>query len=111
MQQVNANEKIYKCDLGETVTFTFTAKSTNSNIFFRLRGSDMLRKVQGNTLDIPITRDLTIVFITFDFINESGTGGSYKVELKGSNNGSFEDKPSVLQAGDISPERRYAFTT
>ena len=49
------------------------------------------------------------LFVFFHFINESGTGASYQIELLGGQGENFPDDPPVPQAGDLVPVRSYFF--
>jgi hypothetical protein len=111
MQQVSAISNVYKCADTETVTLTFVAHNTDMRITYRFDDEDQPRIMQGNSFSFKRTLPLRILRVFFHFINESGTGGSYDVQLSGSNGGTFPDPPPVLQAGEFVPFRRYAFIT
>ena len=109
MEKVSTASRVYKCDNGETVSITFTAHNTDMRITYRFDDENDPHIVQGDTLTFIVDQPLRILRVFFHFINESGTGGSYDVELSGSNGGDFPDPPPVRQAGDLVPVRRYAF--
>ena len=65
--------------------------------------------MKGDSFDFQVTTPIRILRVFFHFINEEGTGGAYDVTLSGSLGGVFPDTPSVKQAGDFVPFRRYVF--
>lgn len=109
MQQVSAISNVYKCAGDETVTMSFVAHNIDMRITFRFEDEAQPRLMQGDSFSFQRTLPLRILIVFFHFINESGTGGSYDVQLSGSKGGTFPDPPPVLQAGDFVPFRRYAF--
>ena len=109
MQQLSVSGRVFKCGMGETVTFGFVAHNTDSRITYRFDNETDPKIVQGDTLSFKVTHDLTVLRVFYHFINEAGTGGSYDVGLSGSEGGQFADKPSVKQSGVLVPVRRYAF--
>src|SRR5258708_6286743 len=110
MQQTDVFNKIYKCLNGEKVTFTFIATGTASRIHWMLQGSNDLNPVQNDTFTTEGIAEETVVIIIFDFINESGTGGSYDVSLQGDKGGGkFHDVPSTDQNCDALLPGSYLF--
>jgi len=109
MEKISDASRAYKCDVGETVTISLTAQNTDLRVTYRFDDEDIANVVQGNSFSFPVASPFRILRVFFHFINQSGTGGSYDIQLAGSNGGTFPDLPSVLQAGDFVPFRRYAF--
>jgi len=108
MQKTTDGGVAYRCASGETVTLTFEAHNTDLRVTYRFEDEEMGRVVQGDSLIFPVSLP-RILRVFFHFINESGAGGSYDVTLSGSLGGVFPDRPSVEQAGDFVPFRRYKF--
>ena len=108
MKKISDASRAFKCDPGETVTMTFTAHNTDLRVTCRFE-DESTAKVVGSSFNFKVEQPFRILHVFFHFINQSGTGGSYDVQVSGSNGGSFPDTPSVLQAGDFVPSRRYAF--
>jgi len=109
MEQISNASRAFKCDQGETVTMTFAEHNTSMRVTYRFDDQDTAQVVEGNSFSFGVDQPFRILRVFFHFINESGTGGSYDVRLEGSNGGSFDDPPPVLQAGPFVPFRRYAF--
>lgn len=109
MEKISDASRAFKCSNGEQVTLKFTNHNTDLRVSYRFDDEATPRVVQGDSLTFPLTEPFRILRVFFHFINEAGTGGSYDIELSGSEGGAFQDEPSVLQAGDFVPFRRYAF--
>ncbi|MGH9752107.1 MAG: hypothetical protein ACREA2_04930 [Blastocatellia bacterium] len=109
MERVSAENRVFKCVLGERVTLKFTPHNTDLRVTFRFRNDTTPRIVQGDSLTFVVNGGQMELFVFFHFINGSGTGGSYEVELNGDRGGNFPDDPPVQQAGHLVPLRSYFF--
>ena len=110
MEKVNVGGgTAYKCANGETATMSFVAHNTDVRVTFEFEDGGGPQQVQGNSMSFTMNKPQRILRVFFHFVNQAGTGGSYDVTLSGSAGGSFPDPPSVDQAGDFVPSRRYVF--
>jgi hypothetical protein len=74
---------------GEGVTVTVTEQNTVFAVTYRLDGKEKVLK-KGDKINFKLDSSKTIELrMVFDFANESGTGGSYRVVLTGSAGGTF----------------------
>ena len=110
MQKISEGGVAYKCASGETVTLAFVARNTDMRITYRFEDEETARVMQGSSLNFTVSLPFRVLRVFFHFINETGAGGAYDVTLSGSAGGVFPDPPSVEQAGDFVPFRRYVFT-
>jgi hypothetical protein len=106
MEQVSTTSSVFKCEMNETVTLTFTPHNTDMLITYRI-DEEPSKAVAGNSLSFRSSRPLMILQVVFHF---NGNGGSYDISLNGSEGGDFTDPPPARQSHDIPPIRRYAFT-
>jgi hypothetical protein len=106
MEQVSSTSSVFKCENGETVTFTFDSSNTDVLVTYNI-DNGASKSVTGDSFSFTPEGGLTILRVFFHF---NGAGGSYGVSLSGSEGGDFPDPPRVRQAHDLVPTRRYAFT-
>ena len=100
MQQLSADEGVYKCDDGEQVTIrlrpddpnffgaTYTFSSENSAAHL----------VTNNQIQFHMSGEWMRIFIVFHF---TGPTGSCGVELSGSNGGNFTDPSNISKTGNV----------
>ena len=111
MQKVLIEESVaYQCSNGETATLKFFPHNTDLRVTCVFEDGGGPQNVVDGTFSFVMNKPLRILRVFFNFVNQAGTGGSYDVELSGSEGGSFPDPPPVRQVGNSVPSRRYAFT-
>lgn len=99
----------YRCSNGEEVTVSYVAHNTDSRVTFQFENDGGPQNGGPDDFSFTVTKPKRILRVFFHFVNESGTGGSYDVELSGSDGGEFPDPPSVDQVLDDPQSRRYVF--
>ena len=110
MQQINANDRVYKCVAGEQVSITLTPSDTNTfgaTYTFSSEPS-AAHVVTGNQIQFDMKGDWMRIFVTFFF---SGATGTCQVDLNGSNGGNFTDPIIVVKTGNIPPIGFWTFQT
>jgi hypothetical protein len=107
MTETDSVNLFYLGGNGEDVTVTVTEQNTVFDVTYRLAGKEgVLNK--GQDLEFKLDSSKTIELrMVFDFENESGTGGSYRVVLTGSNGGNFAK--TWKQFGNKPKIKTYAF--
>jgi hypothetical protein len=110
MQKLNMEDGVaYQCSNGEEVTLKFSNFNTDLRVTCEFEDGGGPQGVEGDSFTFTMTKPERFLDVFFHFVNESGTGGSYRVELSGSEGGVFPDPPPVRQVGDSVPSRRYTF--
>jgi len=99
----------YRCSDGEEVTVSYVAHNTDSRVTFQFVNDGGPQNGGPDDFNFTVSQPKRILRVFFHFVNESGTGGSYDVELSGSDGGVFPDPPSVDQVLDDPQARRYVF--
>ena len=100
MQQLNANDGVYKCDSGEQVTMTLTPDDPNffgATYTFSSENS-AAHVVNNNQIQFTMTGEWVRIFVVFHF---TGQTGSCNVDLSGSNGGNFRDPSTISKTGNV----------
>lgn len=109
MRRVSAANRVYNCENDERITLTFTAHNTDLRITFKFDHLDSADTVGGNSTTFTVDREIIVFRVQYHFVNQTGTGGSYEVEVSGNKGGIFPDNPRIKQSGDLPLFRRYIF--
>jgi hypothetical protein len=99
----------YRCSDGEDVTVSYVAHNTDSRVTFQFENDGGPQNGGPDDFNFLMKKPKRILRVFFHFVNESGTGGSYDIELSGSEGGVFPDTPAVDQVFDEVLSRRYVF--
>jgi|SRR2546428_4452614 len=112
MKVIDPDNLVFEGKDGEKITIEFTPHNTNWGITYRVNGGAGQVVPENKDLAIPLKQKAdgspTVLRIFFDFTNQSGTGGSYDVEVSGSLGGTFTEE-AVEQAGPDPVEVRQVY--